>query len=690
MKNRHAYTIALCIVFCAVSVVISITSVGSASAATSRSWVWRRWDVQITNIDTQANSFHVSETHTINVTQGSFAGGDRSVSLDRVASISNVSVSDGSTPLTYVSADSADNCPLDTGIYCLFTNDYNERDIYYNFLARTYKGQTRVIHIDYDVQGALRSYPDGDQLWWQPLATRRDYPVLASVISIQMPTDRPAQKLSSYSANWGQTTSGNIVNFTAPGTVYENDLAEIRIQYPHDPAMAVPAWQANDDRMEAFKVTAQPIISLLMVVLAGLLAIGGPLYMLIRYLTHGRDPEAVAVPEYLAEPPSDVPPAVVETLLEEEANMHAILGTLVDLARRGFLVIEQNQHQGFFDHSPDFIFHRTDKSTSRFTALGSQFLNLHPAAIQAALVDYRNQMTGQEVEADTGLHHFERLLLDGVFKGSVTTTHLSELRNHFYSVIPTIKESLYQEVVHAGYFAKSPESVRSTWGCLGFLALAFGGGGSFFLFVNGSTVLQNISPLLPLPLFGLAIFGLLMLVTAHYMPSKTPVGSQEAAKWRAFRTYLRNIRKYTDLQQAGDQFEKYIGYAVAFGIDQQWIREFSPVLTSMPGWYYPTYLGGPWGGGYRPLGGYGNAMSPMSGSGLNQVSNMSGASRLNSMSQNLSQGLNAMSSSLTNLLDSASSVMTSSPSSSGGGFSGGGGGGGGGGGRGGGGGHQPE
>src|SRR5258708_1283728 len=225
MKKRHSYKIALCIVFCAVSVVMSITSVGNASAASSRSWVWRRWDVQITNIDTQANSFHVSETHTINVTQGSFAGGDRSVSLDRVASISNVSVSDGSTPLTYVSADSADNCPLDAGIYCLFTNGYNERDIYYNFLARTYKGQTRVIHIDYDVQGALRSYPGGDQLWWQPLASRRDCPVLASVVSIQMPTYRPPQKPPTYSPTWCQTTHATLVTFPSPPPAYDNYLA---------------------------------------------------------------------------------------------------------------------------------------------------------------------------------------------------------------------------------------------------------------------------------------------------------------------------------------------------------------------------------------------------------------------------------------------------------------------------------
>src|SRR5947209_4944324 len=121
MRNRSHYQISLVLFLCSLAVALSVVPVSSASAANSPSWVWRRLDVQITNMDTKANSFHVSEVHTINVTKGSFAGGDRSVSLDRVASVSNVRVSDSSTPLTYVSADSADNCPLDPGIFCLFT-----------------------------------------------------------------------------------------------------------------------------------------------------------------------------------------------------------------------------------------------------------------------------------------------------------------------------------------------------------------------------------------------------------------------------------------------------------------------------------------------------------------------------------------------------------------------------------------
>ena len=173
----------------------------------------------------------------------------------------------------------------------------------------------------------------------------------------------------------------------------------------------------------------------------------------------------------------------------------------------------------------------------------------------------------------------------------------------------------------------------------------------------------RISPLAVLPAFGLGITGLVALIAASFMPAKTPKGSQEAARWRAFRTYLQNIKAYTDLKQASDQFEKYIAYAIAFGLDHQWLREFAPVLTSVPTWYYPTYLGGPWHGGYR---GFRGGAQPV---GLN----LSGPGGLNQMNESLSQGLNAMSAGLTKMLNDASSVMTSHPSSSGGGgFSGGG------------------
>jgi hypothetical protein len=661
---------------------LSLISTRSASAA-NRSWDWRRWDVEISNINTSANVFHVAETHIIAVTSGSFAGGDRSVGLDRVTSIDNVTVTDSSTPLLLRRGSNADDCPTTPGIFCLFTNSRNERDIYYNFLARTYAGQTRTIRLEYDVHGALRSYPDGDQMWWSPLASSRDFDVLASRVTVQTPSNRPLQKFGTYGVNWNKRQEGNTVVFDSTGRIGGSELAEIRVQYQHDPAMQPPPWQPAFDSQQAFLEKMAPVLNIALLALAVLFGIGGPLWVIIRYLTHGRDPNPVVVPEYLTEPPSDQPPGVVTTLVNEVAGMPEILATLLDLARRGFLVIEQDQHHGFFDRSTDFVFHRTDKSASVHPTMSKQFIDLNPASLMNAVTEYQSNLKSTGVEEGTGLRHYERILLDGLFPGNSSDTHLSALRNRFYSLIPLLKSNLYNEVVQAGYFPQSPEQIRGVWMFLGVVLLVIGAGVGLFLLLSndGRRFMNSLSPMLPYPAFGLGLTGLVMLLVSNYMPAKTLLGSQEAAKWRAFRNYLKNINKYTDLQQAGDQFEKYIGYAVAFGFQGEWIRQFSRVLTEMPYWYYPTYLGGPWGGGYRHYGGYGSpaysgeSMGRDLSSGLGQSANMGGglSGGLNNMSENLTQGLNAMNSGLTSLLNNASSVMTSHPSSSGGGgFSGGG------------------
>ena len=56
------------------------------------------------------------------------------------------------------------------------------------------------------------------------------------------------------------------------------------------------------------------------------------------------------------------------------------------------------------------------------------------------------------------------------------------------------------------------------------------------------------------------------------MPAKTVKGAQEAAKWRAFRHYLKNIEQYSDIRQAAQQFDKFIGYAVALVFRSEVIR----------------------------------------------------------------------------------------------------------------------
>ena len=49
----------------------------------------------------------------------------------------------------------------------------------------------------------------------------------------------------------------------------------------------------------------------------------------------GRDKPVGLIADYLPEPPSDLPPGIVGTLIDERADMQDILSTMLDLGKRG-------------------------------------------------------------------------------------------------------------------------------------------------------------------------------------------------------------------------------------------------------------------------------------------------------------------------------------------------------------------
>ena len=602
-------------------------------AADDRSIYWQRWDVLINNIDTTSNVFHVRETHVLMIDVGPFNGGNREIPMDRVTGITGVTINDGGTTLQPYNQ-SANRCGTQRGIVCL-SQSGGQEVIYYNFVRQASSGDTRTITIDYDVHGGLRSYPGGDQVYWTALAYNRPASVQSSTVTVQMPSGVTVEKFAADPATWQITPQDDkrTFIFKSPGNLGTTGNVEVRLQYPHNPAMAVPSWQAGDDRVQALA----PLFGVLSLVLSGLIGIGGLVWLFMKYTSHKRGLPPIVVPEYLTEPPSDQPPAVAATLIHENSRTADVMATMFDLARRGLIVMEQEQHKGVLGigSSTEFTFHRTDQ----------QATNLRP---------------------------YEQTMLTALFAGG-TTRKLSDLRNTFYTTVGRIKSMLYEEVVTAGYFKQSPETVAMGWIGAGIALIVLAG---LIIFgVASAKALSGISTYLFGPAAAIGFIGLAMMVVSGQMRSRTAAGEQESAKWKAFRTYLANINKYTDLKQATDQFEKYIGYAVAFGLDKQWIGQFSQVMTSMPNWYYPTYLYGPWTGRYPMYGG--SSMQGLSQQGGGNFANWGGNSSgggLNAMNNSLGEGLKSMNTGLATLLTSASAVMTSTPSSSGssGGFSGGG------------------
>src|SRR5690606_30650144 len=274
------------------------------------------------------------------------------------------------------------------------------------------------------------------------------------------------------------------------------------------------------------------------------------------YQRKGRDPKIGPVPEYLTEPPSELPPAVVGSLLDERADVRDVMSTIIDLAQRGYIVIEEEQSPGLLGigRSSEFTFKRTDKPM-------------------------------------TGLRAFERRVMQNIFSGKKMERSLSSLKNRFYSVIPKVQDELYDELVKEGLFDAKPSTTRNTWSTIGIILLGLAFVGVFML----GPVVAPLSPMFACLPAAIGLTGLVALIAGQHMPAKTRKGAEEAAKWNAFREYLRNLEKYSDVEDAVVHFSDYLPYAVAFGLDRSWMQKFRRVeYVPIPPWYYPTYMGGPY------------------------------------------------------------------------------------------------
>jgi uncharacterized membrane protein YgcG len=120
------------------------------------------------------------------------------------------------------------------------------------------------------------------------------------------------------------------------------------------------------------------------------------------------------------------------------------------------------------------------------------------------------------------------------------------------------------------------------------------------------------------------------------------------------------------MQEASDRLANFIPYAIAFNMSNVWLARFREVpVAKIPPWYYPTYLGGPYGRPYIP----GTPLRPHvdMGRGLpgEIVRADDGGFSMDTMSRGLAASMNAMASGLESMINSAARVMTSQPQASG-------------------------
>jgi uncharacterized membrane protein len=154
---------------------------------------------------------------------------------------------------------------------------------------------------------------------------------------------------------------------------------------------------------------------------------------------------------------------------------------------------------------------------------------------------------------------------------------ISDLKNKFYKSIPKIQDALYDEVVkEKKYFAKNPKRVRTKYFVIGSVILSL----SFFSF-SLFAAFERFDLL-----FGSLLLGPVFMIMAKFMPRKTLKGSEAHRKTLGFMDYINTAERYrVKFEEDQNIFERFLPYAMIFGIADKWAEAFKDIYKGKPDWY---------------------------------------------------------------------------------------------------------
>lgn len=250
-------------------------------------------------------------------------------------------------------------------------------------------------------------------------------------------------------------------------------------------------------------------------------------------------------------PPDDARPGSIGTLVDAKADPRDVTATVVDLAVRGWLRIEE----------------------------------ISEDASESGKRDWQLIQLGQRSESTAGtLTGWEADLLEGLFPDDEAGAEvlLSELKGSFATTMQTTQKALYRDVTDRGWFKADPSRVRNRAVLVGFGVLLL-----------GVVATIALAAALGWGLIGLAVVavGIVALATAGQLVSRTADGTAVLQQSRGFEQYLKTAEAdQIRFEEGVDVFSRYLPYAIVFGAADRWTKVFAQLAEdgryqADPTWY---------------------------------------------------------------------------------------------------------
>lgn len=418
---------------------------------------------------------------------------------------------------------------------------------------RTISGRHTYI-ITYTVEGAFNGFPGHDEAYWNAVGAEWGVPIGEAIATVTAPG--PITRVTCFSGPHLSTlpcpeaaADGPTARFKASNLPPRQGLTVV-VALPKGivPGPA-PILEERWSLSRAFDTSRPMVLGTIGLSVAVLLGSGG-------LWKAGRDRRAEASPADAAlasvggepsmemQPPGGLLPGQVGTLIDEAANPLDVTATIVHLAVRGYLEIDEIPTEGFFSRQDWELRKIEDKDVEE-------------------------------------LRPYERLLIEKIFdEGS--PVRVSDLRNNFSSQLKRVQDALYEDALTQGWFVARPDRVRRRWTTIGAMAVIVS------ISAMAALVAFTRFALLGVPLVAAAS---LLLIGARWMPHRTAKGAAAVRRVQGFRRFIEESEKERAVfAENQNWFSEYLPYAIVFGATDKWAKAFEGLDDEVAS--YSTWYGG--------------------------------------------------------------------------------------------------
>jgi len=396
---------------------------------------------------------------------------------------------------------------------------------------------TRTVEIAYRVRNGTRFFKDYDEFYWNVTGNDWPVPIDHAAATVRLPDSAAGSlRAQAFTGVYGSTQREATSKVGGADAEFETSNP-----LPMRGGLTIDVYIPKDILQEPGALTkffwflgGNPVVFLPLLTFAGMFAL---------WWYKGRDPDPGISVAPMYEPPAGISPAEAGTLLDDTIHPRDITSTMVDLAVRGYIKIEETAEKVLLFTHKDYIFH---------------------------LLKPREQW-GSE------LAPHERVMLENVFADG-SETRLSSLKNRFYTAVPVIRQDIMGALKRKGIYLLDPESANGySIGAAVSILLPF----AILQFTGWANFLNSVGLVIVCVLISAVIWWLF----ARVMTAKTVQGARTRIAVLGFQEFMNRVDAERLKIMPPTTFEKFLPYAMALGVEHHWAQAFAGIVKDPPQWY---------------------------------------------------------------------------------------------------------